>query len=304
MMTLARTAHDATQHWKYRMTFCRKRERRPSSRIGYLASCLFAGLCGAHSTAQAAVLFNGAYSQNFDSLSAQQGQDVQWANDTTLTGWYSSEASYHVLDDAPGGAFTRRFFSFGSQGAMDRALGASARPGATTGPTDVFFGVELKNQTFDTITNLKIRYTGEQWSSRDNNRQSLFFHFSTTATALVGAGATFTAFDAGKFNSPKTGFLGKLDGNATGNRVVKTLNLNNLKIANGSTFWIRWQDVDTPGVDHGLGIDDVSIEAFTDISVPPPIPVPSTWGMFAVGLGSVAARAGWMRRHAKLRGMG
>lgn len=299
MMTIARTVHDTI-----RMTFCRKRGRKPYSRIGYIASCMFAGFCGAHSTAQAAVLFNGAYSQNFDSLSAQQGQDVQWTHGTTLTGWYSSEASYHVLDDAPGGAFTRRFFSFGSQGATDRALGASARPGATTGPTDVFFGIELKNQTFDTITNLKIRYTGEQWSSRDNNRQSLFFQFSTTATALVGAGATFTAFDTGKFNSPKTGFLGKLDGNAAGNNVVKTLNINNLNIANGSTFWIRWQDVDTPGIDHGLGIDDVSIEAFTNISAPPPIPEPSPLGMFVVGIVSVGARAWWMRRSTKLHGMG
>src|SRR4051812_8396044 len=105
-------------------------------------------LLGASSSASASVMFNGiAYSQNFDSLpispenvSLQPAQ--KWQDDTTavpgsiisIPGWYL----YHALDPGvaedgtnghqrfritSGGTGTGSFYSFGSTGNSDRALG-------------------------------------------------------------------------------------------------------------------------------------------------------------------------------------
>jgi hypothetical protein len=50
-----------------------------------------------------------------------------------------------------------------------------------------------------------------------------------------------------------------LDGNASANRVNLTFTISNLNIPNGSTFWIRWNDLDAMSSDNGLAVDDFEL---------------------------------------------
>jgi predicted extracellular nuclease len=62
------------------------------------------------------------------------------------------------------------------------------------------------------------------------------------------------------FSSPvTTGTLGALDGNNSANRTAISFTINGLSISNGSTFWIRWNDLNASGADDGLAVDDFSI---------------------------------------------
>ena len=68
----------------------------------------------------------------------------------------------------------------------------------------------------------------------------------------------WTGVTALNFVTPVTAIAGAKDGNALANRTALNSTIP-LSIASGATVWIRWTDVDAPGADDGLAVDDFSL---------------------------------------------
>ncbi len=86
---------------------------------------------------------------------------------------------------------------------------------------------------------------------------------------------TWTDVNALDFTAPiESGAPGALDGNAAANRTSISSTITGLSVANGATFWIRWNDLDATGADDGLAIDDFCITA----NGPPQTPAAITNG--------------------------
>lgn len=207
----------------------------------------------------------GVYSQNFDGLSNTANST---ANALTLPGWAMTETGGGARDNEQyavnsGASATGDTYSYGSDGSTDRALG-----GLRSGALIPLFGVNFKNETGATITSLLVAYTGEQWRLGTEVRADrLAFEISLNATDLVSG--TWVAFNALDFISPTTSVVGAKDGNSSSNRTTLSATLSGLNITSGSTFWMRWTDIDVLGSDDGLAVDDFTLTAQTN-SVPEP----------------------------------
>jgi hypothetical protein len=162
-----------------------------------------------------------------------------------------------VVDDGshdPGG--TPMLANFGTSGAADRALGSFAR---TTPAGDQFLQLAIKNESGNPITSFVLTYTGEQWRSpQGTSPQPLTLWYSNTdaTNGFVSMGANFA------FNSPNnTASNVPLDGNAATNRtVISATYTPAAPIAAGSTFYIRWYDINENGLaDNYLAIDDLTV---------------------------------------------
>lgn len=210
-----------------------------------------------------AINLNSPYSQNFDSL-ANSGTNP-WNDDSTISGWYSNRTSYTA---GTGSSNTGSLYSFGSTGSTERALGSVASGSTNT----IYYGARFVNNTSNTINGLNISYTGEQWRNAGNtSSQILDFQYQIGATSLTSG--NWLDFNALDFTSPiATATPGALNGNAAGNRTALSSTLGGLNVAPGQEIWLRWQDVDNSGADHGLGIDDFSIST---VDAPPPPPPPA-----------------------------
>jgi hypothetical protein len=218
----------------------------------------------------------GTYSEHFDALptspenASLQGTAGQWAQNSTIPGWYL----FHPISQAEGGAdgnsrlragpgssTTGAFYSFGTSGQTERALGSLSSNTLANAGDYQFTGVQVRNNTGQTITQFTLGYTGEQW--RDGGAgvvQKLDFQYSLTAGDIKGAFNTFTDVDALDFASPKSSATAAtLDGNNAANRTVFTpVTVGNLNWAPGTDLWLRWADVNDANSDSGLAIDDLS----------------------------------------------
>lgn len=191
------------------------------------------------------------YTQNFNTL-------ITSGTSATLpTGWRLLEtgtnANTTLAADA-GSSSTGNTYSYGTGTATDRAFGY-----LRSGSLVPVIGVQITNNTGATITSLSISYTGEEWRLGTAGRtDQLDFQYSLTATSL--STGTWTDFNALDFVTPVTTTTGAKDGNAAANRTAKSSLITGLSIANGATFWLRWNDLDASGADDGLAIDDFSIQ--------------------------------------------
>ncbi len=178
-------------------------------------------------------------------------------------------------------------YSFGAIGDTDRAFGSAGSAGNPL----AFFGFGFTNNTGTTLTSLTVNYTGEQWRNGGNTTQQILnFQYRTgglaTDSILTTTGTTaYTDFDALDFASPiNTATAGALDGNLAANRTV----FNGItitpavSIADGETFFFRWNDVNDAGNDHGFGIDDFSFSGSG--AAVAAVPEPSTYALFAIGM--------------------
>jgi endonuclease G len=92
------------------------------------------------------------------------------------------------------------------------------------------------------------------------------FQYQIAAAGVItGANTPTTGWldhDALDFTSPIFGTSAStaLDGNAAANRVAISGTLP-VTIANGQEVWLRWSDIDHPGNDHGMAVDDLSVIA-------------------------------------------
>ncbi len=205
---------------------------------------------------------------NFDNMPAQFGGNLRF---DFPKGFYLNETGANANQWPPsysGGLNTNTSFSgdafiLGSPLSTDRAIGSGC-----SGSLEATYGFKLVNNTGIPITQLKIGYTLEQW--RDMNAaDSLAVQISTNATSFTDPLATWVPLiNLGKPSPVSTATLNTqafvLDGNNAANRTVvldsifgSTLSA----IPNGTTFYIRWQDLNSVSNDDVLGIDDVVITA-------------------------------------------
>jgi hypothetical protein len=260
---------------------------------------LFAALAAALALANeatAAIIYStpgSTYSQNFDTLpNTPTDATVQasrpWNDDTTQTasntsipGWYL----YHVTSQAEGGANmhqrirfgagaanTGSFWSYGSAGSAERALGslASNTTAAVADGGEQYIGLRLTNDTGRQLASFTLSFTGEQW--RDGGAaapgslpQILTFGWKVNAANLQDTGFTpETVFDftSPSFGGTATGATAARDGNAVANRTLKgPVTISGLNWQDGQDLWLRWTDINDSGNDHALAIDDLEFSA-------------------------------------------
>lgn len=194
------------------------------------------------------------------------------------------------------GANTGAFWGFATGGASDaeKALGSV---GSTTTATDgagMFIGLQLINNTGQTLTSFTLTYDGEQWrDGQSTGPETLAFAYSTQATDATGpepwhSGTTYNAVTQLDFTSPV--FAGTssggtaVNGNVAGRQADISYTVTGINWAPGGELWLRWRDAQlASNADDGLAVDNVRFEAF--------VPEPTGLTVLALGgLGLLARR--------------
>jgi hypothetical protein len=257
------------------------------------------GMAVAHThPASAAIMFSSVgstYTQNFDSLpnsptnTSLGSSPTGWKDDDaappsgnfSIVGWYL----HHPIDQTEGGfngnqrmrlgtgsANTGAFWSFGSAGSTERALGMVSSNTMSDAGVESYYGAALVNNTGQHLASFTLSYNGEQWrdgGAATPNAQSITFDWSTTATSIDDSDE-FTDAAALDFTSPtfaNTGGGGALDGNDASlplpinKTAIGPVTVSGINWRPGRTLWIRWSDVNNAGNDHGLAIDDIVFRA-------------------------------------------
>jgi uncharacterized protein len=197
------------------------------------------------------------YSENFNGLATAPATNT-WTDNSTLSAWYSNRTTYAA---ATGSGNTGALYSFGVAGAGvvgDRALGSIASGGTGT----VQFGVCFENPQNSgvTITQLQVSFTGEQWRNGGNaTAHSLVLGQQVFSGAPSITTGTFSAVSGLQFTGPiATATAGLLDGNLAANRVAVSGTIT-VNIPAGQRIFLRWEDENNTGNDHGLAIDDLTV---------------------------------------------
>ena len=239
---------------------------------------------------------NGAfsYTQNFDSL-ATTGTANLWTNDSTLQGWSlfaSNNTPIASYSTGNGSSTTGSFYSFGTTGSTDRALGGLGSggtyfgsPGPASGAVAGYIAVAFQNNSGSTLNNFTIGFNGEQWRNGGNT--------STQPMVLeYGIGSSFASVTSwtapgGNFDwsSPvATATASALDGNAPANSVLGLGGTVATTWGAGDTLWIRWVERNDVGLDHGLAIDNLTFSVSA-------VPEPETYALLLAGLGMMGVMA-------------
>ena len=215
------------------------------------------------------------YVQNFDSLGSAA---TFWTNNVTLPGWYASKSGVDSTNYLAGAGMGTAggLYSFGTNGihsATDRALGSIASGSASP----VAYGVRFTNNTAFAQTDITISYTGEQWRNGGSaNGETLAFSYAVSSSPITNtfSAAIWINFLALNFNSQTvSGTSSALDGNRTTNSQVFTnIVLTGVSVQPGQELSLRWVDVDDPGFDDGLAIDDLTVSFTTNDAAGPVAP--------------------------------
>jgi hypothetical protein len=240
-----------------------------------LKICSAGLLLSACAGASAQVSFTGNYAQNFDGLAAAAGSPA-WVNNTTLPGWFlfnKTPAAITAYTVGTGSSSAGSFYSFGLN--TDRALGGVASANAYFGNPAAntvagWIALAVNNDTGSTVDGITLRFNGEQWRNGGNaDRQAMVLEYGFGPTFAnvpewVAAGANFN------WQSPvAAAAAAAVDGNVAGRVDNVGGDLRGLAWAPGSTLWLRWVELNDPGNDHGLAIDDVSLTlALPDTTAP------------------------------------
>lgn len=212
-------------------------------------------LLGQHSITNLATPYN----QNFNSL-ANSGT----TSSVLPTNWQinvSATPMEYRIDN--GNSNTGSIYSYGLKDSTDRALGSISSGGASA--QNIMYGMSFKNETSSNIQTLSISYVGEMWRLGSTNVDTLYFAYSTDASALTNG--SWTNVTALYFVTPDTtGSFSSRNGNLPANRknVSSTINLN---IPPNSTFWIKWYDKNGAGSDDGLAVDDLTV-SYSGVTLP------------------------------------
>ncbi len=260
---------------------------------------------------------NLTYSQDFDTLIRTTSAET-WANDADsvsandsprlkgLLGWYTASytnstslsATYTpLLRAGDGSGNTGSFYSFGTSGAADRALGTLPSDSATgSGAGSFRIGARFVNNTTETISGFSFTYTGEQWrkaqiplaTGSQNNQYAVSFATFGAGLGTLDSGPYSPTLVGATFNTPVDGgdnLSAALDGNLAANRVTGLgATVTDLLVLPGEEVWLRWFDSNSSSADHGIGIDDFSISFVT-------VPEPTAATLLGLGLGLLVNRA-------------
>jgi len=220
--------------------------------------------------------YGATVSQNFDTL-ITTGIAQAWSNDVTLPGWslfrgpVSSPVAIGAINAGDGSQTVGSFYSYGSAGASDRALGGYGSGGTyfgspTSGSVAGWMSISLTNDTGITLDTIAIGYDGEQWRNGGNaTAHKMVLQYGTGAT-FAGVSTWSTPGGTFDFTGPVATTLGAaVDGNVAGKVAGLGGTLTALTWNTGDTLWIRWIENNDAGNDHGLSIDN-----FTFAAVPEP----------------------------------
>lgn len=251
-----------------------------------LAATSGAALAAGASPASGYTLTTTTYTQDFNGLA------------TTGTS-QSLPAGFQVVEAGTGGAADGSYaagtgssnagnaYSFGASGSSERALGSLGSGGV--GP--IWLGGVFTNGIGGVIESLAFAYTGEQWRSGTATDDGYTFQYSLDATALTDG--TWMDFAALNYTAANNTNAGALNGNAFATAIAGTIT--GLSIADGQRFGFRWVDVDSSGSDHGIAIDNLSINA--TLAQAAAVPEPGTWALLILGFGAVGVS---LRRRQRL----
>ncbi|HUR31385.1 MAG TPA: T9SS type A sorting domain-containing protein, partial [Saprospiraceae bacterium] len=200
--------------------------------------------------------------QNFNTLITTG--TATWFDNSTVIDWYSQRSGNGTTIVANNGSNTAgNLYSYGTGTETDRALGTVGSGNVAAG--NFAHGVAYHNLTGQTIYQINVTYTLEQWRNSGAAGQSVTFWYkksSSPITALEpGMTATWTQVTALTGTSPITGgTAGALNGNDGANRItLSNILIPNLTLSANEYLMLKWEDPDHSGSDHGLAIDDVSI---------------------------------------------
>ena len=196
--------------------------------------------------------FNTAATEDFDTLATT-------TSSTVPAGWEfveSGTSANTTYGASTGSSSTGNTYSFGAADSTDRALGSLRTSGVAA-----TFGTVITNNTGETISDLLIAYTGEQWRLGALGRvDRLDFSYSLDATSIITG--SWTDVDNLDFVAPVTGDVtGALVGNLPENQTLLSHTIPSLNLVHGASLYLRWVDFDASSSDDGLAIDNVSITA-------------------------------------------
>lgn len=224
---------------------------------------------------QVSMTTTGSSTQDFNTL-ATSGSSNAWTDNSTIANWYSQRTGTGTTYSADAGSGTAgTLYSYGTGTATDRALGSIGSSNAAAG--NFAHGVLLRNTSGTTITDIKVTYTLEQWrKSGVTAAQSITVYYKTSSSSITALNpnnnGTWTQIAGLSLSSPiNTSTGAPLDGNATANKVTATnISIPSLSLNNNDYIMIKWEDPDHSGSDHGLSIDDVTINwtVTNDITAP------------------------------------
>jgi gliding motility-associated-like protein len=226
---------------------------------------------------------SGNYSQDFNTL-ANAGAPVVWADNTNIANWYSQRTGTgNTIVVGTGSVNTGALYSFGVAGTnplTERALGSIGTGNAAAG--SFAHGVLLQNNTGSALTSLIVTYTGEQWrNSAVAAAQPITFYYQISSSAITSltpsVNTGWTAVPSLDFAAPIVGgTAGALDGNVPANRATLSVSIPAIALNAGEYIMLKWEDPDhAPGNDHGLAIDDVSIDWSSAPPCTPPLSAPT-----------------------------
>lgn len=235
--------------------------------LGLLISLIFLGY--SQLEAQINMSVTGSHTQNFDALTT----GGTWVDNSTIANWYSQRTgtgTSYALD--AGGSTGGNLYSYGVNAASDRALGSLGSGNAAAG--SFAHGVLLRNTSGVTITSITVTYTLEQWRNSAAAAQAISFYYKTSSSPITSlnpnSNSTWTAVSALNLSSPVTnGTAGALVGNNTANKITaNNISIPTLSLANNDYIMLKWDDPDHSGSDHGLAIDDVTINWTVTVATP------------------------------------
>ena len=268
--------------------------------FSFLALFLFATT---NVKAQVLITASGSNAQNFDAL-LNTGSGT-WTDNTTIPNWYSQRTGTGTTYSASTGSLNAGgLYSFGIAAATDRALGSVGSNNAVAG--GFAHGVQLKNTSGGTVTDVKVSYTLEQWRfSGALSVHQMYCYYKKSVSRIdslnppdtfrippvdINAINGWTQVPGLTLNGPiVSGTAGALDGNLAANRVsVTDFTIPGLTLANNEFLMIKWDDSNHVTTDHGLGIDDVNISWTVSTTTVPSLSASSLTLFGAVCLNTTA----------------
>lgn len=195
---------------------------------------------------------NPVYTQDFNTLATANNN-----NPLSITGWALNETGTNANQQyraGDGSSNTGDTYSLGTGTNTERSLGSIA-----SGSLSTLYGASFANNTGSAITGVAISYKGEQWRrgiTTAGAKDSLLFSYSTNATSVGDAAATWIPVSGLHFTSINTTAAGAgvaLDGNTVNTTLTSNITLN---VVAGGTLWVRWVDPNVVSSDDALAVDD------------------------------------------------
>ena len=198
----------------------------------------------------------GSYTQNFNTL-ASSGTPG-WTNAVApIPAWYAYVGTIAVTNyrTGTGSATIGGIYSYGTN-AEDRSLGSLASDEKT-----YRFGVAFINTTGQTVTNLVIGFTAEQWrvgASAATNTLSFHTCITNRVLPLSDAAAEWRPVATLDTDSPFVTNATQASGPCY-TSAARSAAITRYPILPGEVLLLRWSDPDDAGGDHGFGIDDLTV---------------------------------------------